>query len=74
MGARLMLLPATTGTEALLVQVPEDYEEHEAYRHVTGIIATIEESADENVIDDIVEALESHGFNRVEYLVGPSLP
>jgi hypothetical protein len=55
-----------------LLEVPDDYREQEAYRHVTGIIATVEE--DGGSIEDIIEALEARGFRSLEFSLGPALP
>jgi hypothetical protein len=67
-----MLLPAKTAEQYRLLEIPSDYEEHEAYRHVTGIIAAVEEQ--DGSIDDIIEALEIKGFVEVNVLLGPVLP
>lgn len=72
MERRLMLLPASTAEQYRLLEMPGDYEEHEAYRHVTGIIAAIEEQG--GSVDDILEALEGKGFAEVKFLLGPKLP
>jgi len=72
MERRLMLLPASTAEQCRLLEMPGDYEEHEAYRHVTGIIAAVEEQG--GSVDDIIEALEGKGFVEVKFLPGPELP
>ena len=38
-----MILPATKPENIRLIRIPDDFEEHEAYRHVTGMIAKVEE-------------------------------
>ena len=43
MSTPLMILPAGDSNSIRLVRLPEDFEEHEAYRHVTALIASIEE-------------------------------
>jgi hypothetical protein len=53
--------------------MPEDYGEHEVYRHVTGVIANVEELIPDYDWDDILEQLEEHGFSEVEFLLGPEL-
>ena len=72
MERRLMLLPAATAEQYRLLELPEDYEEHEAYRHVTGIIAAVEERG--GSVDEIIEALEGRGFVELKALLGPELP
>ena len=43
MGDVLMVLPAGDAEAIRLVRIPDDIESHEAFRHVTGIIASVEE-------------------------------
>ena len=43
MSDTLMILPASDTTGIRLVRVPDDFESHEAFRHVTGLIAAAEE-------------------------------
>ena len=40
MSAGLMVLPASDATLIRLIRVPDDFEEHDAFRHVTGLIAS----------------------------------
>ncbi len=72
MSSRLLLLPGKSTESSRLIKVPADYESHEAFRHVTGIIAAIEEQG--GSVDDVMEALEVKGFEVIEFAVGPSLP
>ena len=74
MSETLMILPASDATGIRLVRVPDDYESHEAFRHVTGIIAAAEEQNPNCEPDDIVADLEDHGFETVEFILGPTLP
>ena len=46
MNDNLMILPATKNENIRLIRFPEDFEQHEAYRHVTGLIAKAEEQTD----------------------------
>lgn len=73
MSDRLMILPAKDATAIRLVRIPEDYEEHEVFRHVTGIIAKIEEDNPGYTWDDIQAVLEDHGFEPVSFILGPEL-
>ncbi len=68
-----MILPAGEHTEIRLVRVPPDYEQHEAYRHVTGLIASVEENDPDYSWEDIEAVLEEHGFEPVEFILGPAL-
>lgn len=70
----LMILPAGNASNICLVRVPDDYESHEAYRHVTGLIAAIEEKDPDFDQDDILAVLEDHGFETMEFILGPRLP
>ncbi|NOR40594.1 MAG: hypothetical protein GQ537_05245 [Gammaproteobacteria bacterium] len=74
MSETLMILPASDATGIRLVRVPDDYGSHEAYRHVTGLIAAAEEQDPNCDPDDIVADLEDHGFETVEFILGPTLP
>jgi hypothetical protein len=74
MSNTLMILPASDARGIRLVRVPDDFESHEAFRHVTGLIATIEEQNPGADQDDILAVLEDHGFETVEFILGPTLP
>ena len=69
----LMILPSKNYRQIRLVRVPEDTEQHEIYRHATGVIAEIEEQNPDCTGDEILEALEEHGFASVEFILGPEL-
>lgn len=68
----LMILPADEHEDIRLIKIPDDFEEHEAYRYVTGIIAKAEEESDYSW-EDILDLLEERGFESVEFAIGPSL-
>lgn len=74
MNDTLMILPASDTHAIRLVRVPDDYESREAYRHVTGLIATAEEQDPDCDPDDIMATLEDHGFEIMEFILGPTLP
>jgi hypothetical protein len=69
----LMILPATDKTKIRLVRIPPDYPVKEAYRHVTGLIAQVEEEDPDYSWEDVLAALEDQGFEPVEFQLGPSL-
>lgn len=69
----LMILPATDRSKIRLVRIPPDYPVKEAYRHVTGLIAEIEEQQPGCDWEDVLAVLEDHGFEPVEFQLGPSL-
>lgn len=73
MAAELMLLPSKDCKNIRMVRIPEHLDEHEAFRHATGIIARVEEETPDYDWDDIAEALEAQGFESVEFMVGPEL-
>ena len=73
MSARLMLLPSRDPEGSRVVTVPEDFEAHEAFRHLTGLIADVQEQDPDWSWEDLAEVLENHGFTPVECLVGPYL-
>lgn len=69
----LMILPAADAAAIRLVRVPPDFEAHEAFRHVTGLIAGVEEENPDYNWDDIESVLEDHGFETVDFILGPAL-
>ena len=73
MSETLMILPASKAEAIRLVRVPDDFESHEAYRHVTGLIAAAEEGHPDYDWDDIQSILEEHDFETVALVLGPSL-
>ena len=73
MSDTLMILPAKKCTEIRLVRIPDDLEEHEVFRHVTGLIAAIEEANPDYGWEEIAAELEDHGFEPVDFILGPAL-
>jgi hypothetical protein len=69
----LMILSARDPENIRLVRVPADYEPHEAYRHVTGLIAAVEEDDPDCEWADIEAVLEDNGFSSVHFILGPAL-
>ena len=55
------------------MQVPDDFQSQELFRHVTGLIAKLEQDNPDYQPDDIVALLEDNGFEPVEFVVGPAL-
>jgi len=64
---------AAEATKIRLVRLPEDFDEREAYRYVTGLIASVEEADPEYEWEDIAMVLEEHGFEAIDFILGPSL-
>lgn len=73
MSETFMILPAANAADIRLVRVPDDIEAHEAFRHATGLIARVEEDNPDYDWDDIAAMLEDHGFEAVEFVLGPEL-
>ena len=69
----LMILPAREPSRIRLLRLPIDLESQEAYRHVTGLIASIEEENPDYRWEDISALLEDHGFETLEFILGPAL-
>jgi hypothetical protein len=73
MSETFMILPAANATDIRLVRVPDDIEAHESFRHATGLIARVEEDNPDYDWDDIAAMLEDHGFEAVDFVLGPEL-
>lgn len=73
MSNKLMVLPCKDFIGFRLIKIPDDYEEQEAFRKVTGIIARIEESKADFTWDDIICELEDVGFEQMDFVLGPLL-
>lgn len=73
MSETLMILPARDATRIRLVRIPSDFEQHEAFRHVTAIIGGLEETHPGYGWDELAEELEAQGFVPVEFVLGPEL-
>ncbi len=72
MSDTVMILPASEPENIRLIRIPDDFDEHEVYRYVTGLIAKVEEDP-EYTWDDILELLEDRGFETVDFVLGPSI-
>jgi hypothetical protein len=70
---KLMILPAADKSKIRLVRIPPDFEDQEVYRHVTGLIALVEEQDPGCTWEDVLTMLEDRGFEPVEFQLGPSL-
>ncbi len=70
---RLMLLPSQEFENIRLLRIPEDFGERDVVRHVTALIAEVQEEHAQWRCDDIVAALEDHGFTVVDCILGPAL-
>lgn len=73
MSEALLVLPAADCSRIRLVRIPEDIGSREAFRTVTGLIAQVEEQNPGYGVDDVLAALEDHGFTPVEFQLGPAL-
>ena len=70
--AAYMILPSKDVSRIRLLRVPDDYEAHEAYRKVTGLIAGAEEGGHEDW-EAMEAALEEAGFETLPFQLGPLL-
>ncbi len=73
MNTSMMLLPAKNIEDMRLVSIPDDFDQRDALRHATALIASIEEDNPDYAWDDIAMALEDHGFMVQEFMIGPEL-
>lgn len=70
---RLMVLPSKNVGRIRLVTVPDDMSPHEAYRYVTGLVAEIERTGEDQWVDDVLDLLEDHGFEGVDFTLKPPM-
>jgi hypothetical protein len=68
-----MVLPAHDYNTIRLVRIPDDFEEHEVFRHVTGLVAQVEEQNPDYSWEEVEAVLEDHGFEIVDFILGPAL-
>jgi hypothetical protein len=68
-----MVLPSKDVGRIRMVTVPEDMSPHEAYRYVTGLVSEIERTGEDQWVDDVLDLLEDHGFESVDFALGPPL-
>jgi hypothetical protein len=73
MAKRIMVLPSKDVGRIRVVTVPEDMSPHEAYRYVTGLIAGVPPSGEDKWVDEVLDLLEDHGFEALEFSLGPPL-
>ncbi len=72
MSSSFMVLPSKDFGQIRLVSIPDDVAEQEAFQHATGVIASVEEKSG-YTLEDIEDALEAHGFELVDFLLGPEI-
>ena len=73
MSKKYMVLPNVDFNKIRLISIPVDYQEQEAFRKVTGLIARIEEQNSDYSWEDIAIGLEEFGFEPVDFLLGPTI-
>ncbi len=73
MSTNFMILPASAPERMRLLRVPDDYESHEAYRHVTALMAEVQESTPDWEWEDLAQVLEAQGFMPLDCVLGPAL-
>ncbi|MCG8428588.1 MAG: hypothetical protein MI754_14640 [Chromatiales bacterium] len=73
MDCRIMVLPSRDPAKLRVVKIPADMEEQEVYRYTTGVIAAVEEADADYEWEDIEDALEQHGFETLEFVLGPTI-
>lgn len=73
MSDALMILPSRDCTDIRLVRIPDEFEKHEVFRHVTALIASVEEDNPDYSWEEIAAVLEDHGFESVDFILGPAL-
>ncbi len=72
MATKVMVLSSDASEDIRVIKVPQEYEDHEAYRHVVGLIARVQEENADAGWEEINEILEEHGFTPVHFVLGPA--
>ncbi len=70
---KLIYLPAADPARGRLLRLPADMESHEAFRNITGIIASLEEQTSTIDPEELDDALEANGFERLAFTLGPEI-
>lgn len=73
MTERIMLLPSKDVGRVRLVTVPEDMSAQEARRCVAGLMSEVPREDDDQWLEEALDALEDHGFEPADFILGPSL-
>lgn len=73
MSQKLLLLPAKDFARSRLLRVPDDFSERDAVRHVTALIAQVQEEYTDWTWEQLAPVLEDHGFTAVSFILGPEL-
>lgn len=68
-----MILPSNVPANIHLLLIPNDYNGHEAFRHVTGLIAEIESSSQTYGWEEILMQLEAQGYEEIKFILGPAV-
>ena len=73
MKPQFILLPAKSLDQSRLLRIPEDYSQRDALRAATSLIADVQENNPKCNWEDLAASLEDHGFEVVEFALGPTL-
>lgn len=73
MECNMMVLPSSHPEKIRVLKLPPDMERQEAYRYATGVIAAAEECSPNCDWSDIEDALDEHGFEVMDFVLGPML-
>ena len=68
-----LMLFSGPDNQSRLMQFPEDFEQQEVYRYVTGLISELQEAEPDCSWEDVEEKLEEKGFVAVGFVQGPDL-
>jgi len=73
MDCKIMILPSQDVDKIRVLKIPADMERQEAYRYATGVIAEAEADSSGCNWEDTEDALDEHGFETIDYVMGPAL-
>lgn len=73
MECNIMVLPSIHPEKTRVLRIPADMDRKEAFRYATGVIAESEECSPDCDWDEIEDALNEHGFETLDFVLGPFL-
>jgi hypothetical protein len=73
MSCKVMVLPSQDVNKIGVIRIPDDFDEHTAFRNAVALVSAVQEENPDWNWDDISAELEENGFEPVEFIIGPEL-